>query len=193
MERPVHGQHFLHPPEGDNPSAEGPSSPLNFLQQPDSIWCPENLTSPPSAASIFDLSQHEPPNQYRGDSPVSVPRITPVRPALQRQEAFYLHHFSTHVARWLDCTDASRQFTLNVTVLAKSSPILLYAIISYAARHLGDNNTADEFQDKCIVLLIPLLSTETIAHDESILCAIVILRVCEQLSGKSRCAVALLI
>uniref|UniRef100_A0A0D2YF80 Transcription factor domain-containing protein n=1 Tax=Fusarium oxysporum (strain Fo5176) TaxID=660025 RepID=A0A0D2YF80_FUSOF len=65
---------------------------------------------------------------------MSVPRITPVPPALQRQEAFYLHHFSTHVARWLD------------------------------------------------LLLIPLLSTETIAHDETILCAIVILRVCEQLS-----------
>jgi hypothetical protein len=113
--------------------------------------------------------------------------MTPA-PSKQRQEAFYLHHFSTHVAQWLDCTDASRQFTLNVTVLAKSSPILLYAIISYAARHLGDNNTADEFQEKCIVLLIPLLSTETIAHDETILCAIVILRVCEQLSGKSGCA-----
>ncbi|RKK99281.1 hypothetical protein BFJ71_g6283 [Fusarium oxysporum] len=182
MEHPVHGEHSLHPPEGDIPLAEGPSSPLKSLQQPDSIWCPENRTSPTSAASIFDLSQHESPNQYSGDSPMSVPRITPVPPALQRQEAFYLHHFSTHVARWLDCTDASRQFTLNGTVLAKSSPILLYAIISYAARHLGDNSTADEFQEKCIALLIPLLSTETIAHDETILCAIVILRVCEQLS-----------
>jgi hypothetical protein len=57
-------------------------------------------------------------------------------------------------------------------------------VISYAARHLGDGNTADEFQEKCIELLIPLLSTESIANDEAILCAMVILRVCEQLSGK---------
>ncbi|PNP42445.1 hypothetical protein TGAMA5MH_05186 [Trichoderma gamsii] len=124
---------------------------------------------------------------------MSVDWITPTLSALPRWEASYLHHFSTHLARWLDCTDASRQFTLNVTALAKSSPILLYAVISYAARHLGHNNTADQFQEKCIGLLIPLLSTETIANDETILCAIVILRVCEQLSGKSHRAVAFLI
>ncbi|KAF5575054.1 transcriptional regulatory moc3 [Fusarium subglutinans] len=175
-------EYSFYPPERDIPLAERDSPPLHPLQQPDSVWCPETLTSPTSAASILDLSQHESPNQYSGDLTTRVSRMTPVPPALQRQEAFYLHHFSTHVAQWLDCTDASRQFMLNVTVLARSSPILLYAIISYAARHLGDNNLADEFQEKCIVLLIPLLSTETIAHDETILCAIVILRVCEQLS-----------
>ncbi|KAF4340143.1 transcriptional regulatory moc3 [Fusarium beomiforme] len=182
MDQPALGHHSLPPPEGDTPSVEGSSSPVNCVQQPDSTWCLEDLTSPPPAVSILDLSQDESPNQYSHDSPMSVPRMTPVCPDLHRQEAFYLHHFSTHVARWLDCTDASRQFALNVTVLAKSSPILLYAIISYAARHLGDNITADQFQEKCIVLLIPLLSTEAIANDETILCAIVILRVCEQLS-----------
>ncbi|KAF5556113.1 transcriptional regulatory moc3 [Fusarium napiforme] len=181
-EHPVHAEQSLHPPEGDVPLAEGGSPPVDTLQQPDSNWYPETLTSPTSAASVLGLSQHESPSQYSGDLTMGVPSITPAPPSPTRQEAFYLHHFSTHVAQWLDCTDASRQFTLNVTVLAKSSPILLYAIISYAARHLGDNNTADEFQEKCIVLLIPLLSTETIAQDETILCAIVILRVCEQLS-----------
>ncbi|SCO36988.1 related to C6 transcription factor [Fusarium fujikuroi] len=182
MEHTVCGEHSPHTLDGEIPLGEGHSSPLDSLQQPDPIWCPEALTSPTSATSILDLGRHESPNQYCGDLSVTEPSITAAPRTLQRQEAFYLHHFSTHVAQWLDCTDASRQFTLNVTVLAKRSPILLYAIISYAARHLGDNNTADEFQERCIVRLIPLLSTDTIAHDETILCAIVILRVCEQLS-----------
>ncbi|KAI6747635.1 hypothetical protein HG530_015743 [Fusarium avenaceum] len=146
--------------------------------------CGQDLTSPPTALSISDLSQHESPNQHSDASLMNALRTAPTVPVpvLPRQEAYYVHHFSTHLARWLDCNDASRQFTLNVTVLANSSLILRYAVISYAARHLGDGNTADEFQDKCIELLIPLLSTEGIVNDEAILCAMVILRVCEQLS-----------
>jgi hypothetical protein len=58
-------------------------------------------------------------------------------------------------------------------------------VISFAARHVGDKVAAEESHEKCVELLIPLLSTETIANDEAILCAIVILRVYEQLSGES--------
>lgn len=151
------------------------------------MWCPSpDLASPPTVLSTSDLSQHESPNQWSDASPISVSWIAPTGAisALTRQEASYLHHFSTHLARWLDCMDASRQFTLNTTALAKNSPVLLYAVISYAARHLGNNSTANQYQEKCIELLVPLLSTETIANDEEILCAIVILRVCEQLSGR---------
>ncbi|KAH7109970.1 hypothetical protein EDB81DRAFT_849273 [Dactylonectria macrodidyma] len=189
MDYPVSDEQSPPPRERDNSSVTRLSSPggSSSIQQPDSTWCqPQDLTSPPTAISISDPSQHESPNRYpySDASPMSVAWITPnvTLSALTRREASYLHHFSTHLARWLDCTDASRQFTLNVTVLAKSSPILLYAVISYAARHLGDKNTADQFQEKSIELLIPLLSTETIGNHEAILCAIVILRVCEQLS-----------
>lgn len=185
------------PPSGrdsSSASVEGFPSPQDSIPPPppppDPIWCPQDLTSPPTALSISDLSQHESPNQHSDASPMNVLRTAPTVPVpvpvpvLPRQEAYHVHHFSTHLARWLDCNDASRQFTLNVTVLANSSLILRYAVVSYAARHLGDGKTADEFQDKCIELLIPLLSTEGIVNDEAILCAMVILRVCEQLSGK---------
>ncbi|KAF4993981.1 hypothetical protein FGRMN_6112 [Fusarium graminum] len=164
------------------PSREKLPSPEVSALPPDSIWHPHDLTSPPTALSISDFSQHDSPNQFSDASLMSVPWTTPAFLVLPRREAFYLHHFSTHLARWLDCTDASRQFTLNVTVLARNSPILRYAVISYAAYHLGDADTADKFQEKCIQLLIPLLSNESIANDETILCAMVILRVCEQLS-----------
>lgn len=73
---------------------------------------------------------------------------------------------------------------MNVTTLAKSSPILLHAVVSYAARHVADVDAADMAQEKCIELLIPLLSSAAAADSEAILCAIVILRVCEQLSGQ---------
>lgn len=49
---------------------------------------------------------------------------------------------------------------------------------------MRDAATADDAQQRCVELLIPLLSSEGAANDEAILCAIVILRVCEQLSGK---------
>jgi hypothetical protein len=69
--------------------------------------------------------------------------------------------------------------------MAKTSPIVLHSVISFAARHVGDTDAADQAQQRCIELLIPLLSSETVADDEGILCAIVILRVCEQLSGET--------
>jgi hypothetical protein len=184
MKHSTSAKQSLPPPGKDSSSVEGFPSPQDSIPPPDSIWCPQDLTSPPTALSIPELSQHESPNQHSDASLMNVPWTAPTVSVLPRQEAYYVHHFSTHLARWLDCTDASRQFTLNVTVLANNSLILRYAVISYAARHLGDGTAADEFQDKCIELLIPLLSTESIANDEAILCAMVILRVCEQLSGK---------
>jgi hypothetical protein len=48
------------------------------------------------------------------------------------------------------------------------------------------NLVADSAQQRCVELLIPHLSCDEVSKDEAILCAIVILRVCEQLSGKKR-------
>jgi hypothetical protein len=125
------------------------------------------------------LQHHVPPVEYSSTSPASVGGPS----SLSRQEAFYVHHFTEHLARWLDCTDASRLFALNVIAVAKASPILLSAVISYASSHMRDTVVADQAQQRCVELLIPRLSAENVALDESVLCAIVILRVCEQLSG----------
>lgn len=103
---------------------------------------------------------------------------------LSRNDAVYVHHFAQHLAVWLDCTDASRHFTLSMTTLARTSPILLNAIVSFAARHMKCGMAADSAQQRCVELLIPHLSRDEVGSDEAILCAIVILRVCEQLSGK---------
>lgn len=100
-------------------------------------------------------------------------------------EARLMHHFSQHLGRWLDCTDASRQMTLEIPKLAATSPILLQAVVSYAASHLQDRLTAEEAHERCVRMLIVELSSAEIVNDTAVLCAIVILRVFEQLNGRS--------
>ncbi|CAI7671334.1 unnamed protein product [Penicillium pancosmium] len=101
---------------------------------------------------------------------------------LSYREAYLVHHFATHLGYWLDCTDASRQFTRKIPNLVKQSPILLHAVLSYAARHVGDAEMAEQAHERCVELLIPSLSSETVADDDILMCTIVILRVFEQLN-----------
>ncbi|KAK5449267.1 hypothetical protein LTS15_008809 [Exophiala xenobiotica] len=131
-----------------------------------------------SGFSISQLLQHVSPSVQTAPSPSKPTQLT-----LTHREAELVYHFARHLGRWLDCTDASRQFTLKITRLAKTSPVLLYAVVTYAARHVGDAETAESAHEKCVELLIPLLSSENIAYDDVLLCAIVILRVFEQLNG----------
>ncbi|KIW15105.1 hypothetical protein PV08_07892 [Exophiala spinifera] len=127
--------------------------------------------------SISQLLQHVSPSVQTIPSPSET---SPLR--LTYREAELVHHFSQHLGRWLDCTDASRQFTLKIPRLVKTYPILLYAVVSYAATHVKDAETAESAHEKCVELLIPLLSSEHIAYDDVLLCTIVVLRVFEQLN-----------
>jgi len=45
---------------------------------------------------------------------------------------------------------------------------------------------AEQAHERCVELLIPSLSSEKVADDDILLCAIVILRVFEQLNGKGK-------
>lgn len=74
--------------------------------------------------------------------------------------------------------------TLEIPKLATTSPILLQAVVSYAASHLQDRSTAEEAHERCVRMLIVELSSAEIANDTAVLCAIVILRVFEQLNGR---------
>ncbi|KAJ4365684.1 hypothetical protein N0V83_008304 [Neocucurbitaria cava] len=104
---------------------------------------------------------------------------------LTHDEALLVHHYTEHLGRWLDCTDATRQFTLGVPEKVKSCPVLLNAVLSFAARHRRDDNTATIAYQRCINLLIKRLDEDAASHDETLLCAIVILRFYEQLSVPS--------
>lgn len=125
-------------------------------------------------------------NDHNGmiGEPVS-PAASAAAPALSHSDALQLHHFSTHLARWLDCTDSARQFALKVTRLACVEPVLLHAVKCFVARHKKQTEAAANFHEQCVQLLIPRLAAAGVAHDDAILCAIVILRVFEQLEGMS--------
>lgn len=139
------------------PSSTSLAAPLSL--SPCSVSTPQHLASPAhSLSTVIPFTIHE---------------------------ARLVHHFSQHLGRWLDCTDASRQMTLEIPKLAATSPILLQAVVSYAASHLQDRLTAEEAHERCVRMLIIELSSAEIANDTAVLCAIVILRVFEQLNGRS--------
>jgi hypothetical protein len=107
---------------------------------------------------------------------------TPI--ALTHDEALLVHHYTEHLGRWLDCTDATRQFTLGVPEKVKLCPVLCHAVLSFAARHRKEDITAQTAYQRCIALLIDRLNEDAASHDETLLCAIVILRFYEQLNGE---------
>jgi hypothetical protein len=103
---------------------------------------------------------------------------------LTNHEARLVHHYTEYLGRWLDCTDATRQFTLGVPEKVKQCPVLCHAVLSFAARHRREDTTAATAYQRCIALLIDRLNEYAASHDETLLCAIVILRFYEQLNGR---------
>ncbi|KAJ6051257.1 hypothetical protein N7460_001791 [Penicillium canescens] len=139
-------------------------------------------TSPYFSVAGIQISQLLQPDSLSPWSPASHAGAIHAGSPLTHREAYLVHHFATHLGKWLDCTDASRQFTRKIPILVKQSPILLYAVLSYASRHVGDAEMAEQAHERCVELLIPFLSSETVANDDILLCTIVILRVFEQLN-----------
>jgi hypothetical protein len=111
------------------------------------------------------------------------PWYTQIPISFTRDEASFVHHYTKHLSRWLDCTDTSRQFTLTVPIEAKHCSILRYAVIACAARHRGDDDAAETMHQRCIELLVRRLDETPTTHHDKLLCAINLLCVYEQLSG----------
>lgn len=180
---------------GTNGSVTSPYNPQESTNHPkltnDSVPAPlmaspVNNTTNSSYFSVVGLpiSHQLGPDSLSPWSAASPVGAIHVRSPLTYREAYLVHHFATHLGYWLDCTDASRQFTRKIPTLVKQSPILLHAVLSYAARHVGDAEMAEQAHERCVELLIPSLSSESVTDDDILLCAIVILRVFEQLNGK---------
>ncbi|KAL2864953.1 uncharacterized protein BJX67DRAFT_197623 [Aspergillus lucknowensis] len=105
-------------------------------------------------------------------------------------EAFLLRHFQKTLGPWLDSCDYERRFSTDVVERAPSYPLLLYACLATAARHLSHTtnlvppNTADEYHEKCIAILLPGLGNwESKIGLEILLASTVILRFFEQISS----------
>ncbi|KAI9372114.1 hypothetical protein BJX61DRAFT_534205 [Aspergillus egyptiacus] len=105
-------------------------------------------------------------------------------------EAFLLRHFQRAIGPWLDSCDHERQFSVDVVERAPSCPLLLYACLATAARHLSRTtnllppNTADEYHEKCIDILLPDLEDwESRIGLDVLLASTVVLRLFEQISS----------
>ena len=103
---------------------------------------------------------------------------------LTRDEAELIHHYTEQLGRWLDCTDACKQFTRQIPLLVQQCPILRNAVLAFAAKHRKDVPTAEQAYQRCLNLLIDRLNSEYVTHDDALLCAIVTLRFVEQLDGR---------
>ncbi|KAL6150117.1 hypothetical protein ACJBU6_11630 [Exserohilum turcicum] len=178
----------------DIQSSSRAGQPLDALSS--SLPSPTSQLFPPYYAttaitsggvSMAMLLQHDNPDTQT-HTPIQQTRpIYSSQPVpLTHREAVLVHHFTENLGRWLDCTDATHQFTLGVPEKVKHCLVLGHAVLAFAARHCKQHDVAEAAYQSCISLLIMRLNDENASHDETLLCAIVILHFYEQLSLPSR-------
>lgn len=168
---------------GASPTSSFPSPGIDSPRQPSGSFG--------VAARLSPFQQRVSP--YRSQAEASAvlsqsPEICAQNPMINYEysysDAKYLHHFASKLGRWLDCTDPKRQFTVKIPQLVSSERILLLAVTCFAARHMKDTSKAILAHEESVNLLISRLNVANVASDDALLCAIVILRVYEQLDGK---------
>ena len=92
------------------------------------------------------------------------------------------HHYVRDLAAWYDLSDADASFAKKVPLEALSRPLLLNAIIAFAAIHLSRTNapsmksTAEKFHSRCVTLLLALNENDIEARDGTTLAAVCLLR-----------------
>ncbi|KAK1853153.1 C6 transcription factor [Colletotrichum chrysophilum] len=100
----------------------------------------------------------------------------------------YLKNYVGEVAPWLDMFDSDRAFGIQVPVLARSSPALLYAVLALSARQMerkeGKQTSFDslELYQEAIRLLTPLLQS----RDQKIIPICTILCCLEMMSASAQ-------
>ncbi|PLB37594.1 Zn(II)2Cys6 transcription factor [Aspergillus candidus] len=129
--------------------------------------------------------------ELRVDVMFSLPPVMSDRQKLSNfNESFLLRHFQKTLGAWLDACDHERHFSVDVLERAPSCPLLLYACLAIAARHLSHTtnsipaNTADGYHERCISILLPVLENRGFETSiEILLASTVILRFFEQISS----------
>lgn len=113
--------------------------------------------------------------------------------ALQDFEVFRLfRYYKDHLASWYDLNDSQRHFTDMVPVKARSSPLLLSAILAFSAISLH-NSSSESLVDKAEfyhlvsvqILLQITRNIEDVASNDELLAAICLLRSFEIISRRN--------
>ena len=89
-----------------------------------------------------------------------------------------------------DITDIKRHFEFEVPLRAFFNPIIRYAICAFSSRHInraqgGHEAESLHYHNKCLEMLIPILSNLDRELTEEILAAVAILRLDEEMEGAS--------
>ena len=90
----------------------------------------------------------------------------------------------------LDLCDAKNHFQVEVPQRAGSCQILLNAIFALSARHMSltgdyDHFASNRYHQECLKYLIPMVTESATVADESLFAATIILRVMEEMDGRS--------
>lgn len=173
-------QEWLSPPgevtfidENSTVKDEYESSPA----EPDS---PEPEKSTPSGTSYNTWKQ----NASSNNSHALKRSLGSSWPVGSDQEALLIRHFTDYVSHYFDFCDPKRHFGRIVPQKARSNSTLYLAVLALSSRHLSRTTTfdalvADLHYQNCLHQLIPAIRGG--AKDDSLLAAIVILRLLEEL------------
>lgn len=187
------------------PSGPGDAEPIPRSER-DLNFAQSEISRKPQNRALHDsnVSFHSPTRQISAPSK-STPR-------LEGQQAILLRNYIENVAPWVcdsssfcttlaansidnkmqaDAGDPLKHFATVVPQRAMQHPILLNAIFAISAQNLSLVSNYDAIQgphyyDKCISLMIPLISPHVEEdYDENLLAATVLLRTYEEMDGNS--------
>ncbi|KAL4896200.1 hypothetical protein BDV59DRAFT_129828 [Aspergillus ambiguus] len=105
---------------------------------------------------------------------------------LSEREAILMRNFVENMALWADATDPHQHFGVYVPSRAMSEPVLRFAIFAFSSRHLDrqiNTNAAEalHYHNRCLQLLIPVLSGSEDRINDVVLAAVAILRQLEEM------------
>ncbi|KAF7593129.1 hypothetical protein BBP40_012008 [Aspergillus hancockii] len=172
--------------------SNGVSNNTTFISENDAnAKCTGLLKSGAGSQNDYQQSLRHPPQV---SNPVSTFSSTESRSQLSslksEYEASLFKYFMTSLSPWFDYCDPSRHFYTYIASSAATNPILLYAVLTVAARHQRSHSererrVVDEYQGYCLESLISALEDSEKALDESLFASAVILRLSEEMTEPS--------
>ncbi|WQF79292.1 Putative fungal transcription factor [Colletotrichum destructivum] len=148
---------------------------------------PTREGTPEAAEGGFSAGGFAAPGTILGDEGTARRQAGQILGTGRRLE--YLKNYVGEVAPWLDMFDSDRAFGIQVPVLARGSPALLYAVLALSARQMerkeaGKQTSFDslELYQEAIRLLTPLLQS----RDQKIIPICTILCCLEMMSASAQ-------
>lgn len=172
--------------------------------QPDYLAALEEVPHGPSSETLVEDTSKRPGHslreawQAREKLPFSEnvsysEKVLPVTelpwPLENLQEGKLFQHFVTHLVPWFDVGDSKKHFGKIATRMAVSSPLLMTMILAISALHLSrvsgqsDLYDAMTYHDRCLNMIVPMLSDANRIDDDCVLITTTILHLYDGLES----------